>query len=246
MGLLAGVLAALGLAGLIKRQPWQILMVLLFAALQLYMISPVVQRFSRHALVLYPLAALCAGMGLSMVVQAARTVWKRLVSHPSVRWIWVEKALPVFVLGLFLLLYAGQIRLVVRYIQRIVLYQPSQVRAAEYLVETLRPGEKVGILALIPWVETDLERRGIEFVRVGLRDSPEQWRTLGLTYVVGTDRLQDDYGSAAGTLWSGALAEPGARLAEFGSTWLRFAGYPSNELYLFVARVPEAAPGAQP
>lgn len=246
MGLPAGVLAAIGLTGLIKRQPRKMLVVLLFAVLQLYMISPIVQRFTRHALTLYPVVALSVGMGLVMLAQAAKVVWKRLVTHPSVRWAWVEKALPVLVLVLFLLLYAGQIRLVSRYIQRITSYQPSQVRAAVFLENTLQPGEKVGILDLIPWVESDLERRGIEFVRVGLNDSPEQWVGQNLTYVVGTDRLQDDYGSAAGTIWAGALATPGARLAEFGNTWLKFAGYPSNELYLFVARVPGATPRVQP
>jgi hypothetical protein len=242
-GLPAGLLAALGLSGLIKRQPRRTLLMIFFVALQLYMISPIVQRYTRHALLLYPLVAIAAGMGLFMIVQALQHGWLRLAANKGNFWGNIQKAIPALVLMIFLLIYAGQIHLVVRYIQRIVTYQPSQVRAAEYLAATLKPGEKVGILDIIPWVESDLDRRGIKYVRVGLNDKPELWQSLGLAYVVGTDRLRDDFGSAEGTAWAQSAGL--MRIAEFGGAYMSYAGYPNNELYIYIARVPAVPAGVE-
>ncbi|HEX7433270.1 MAG TPA: hypothetical protein VF326_06405, partial [Anaerolineaceae bacterium] len=239
LGLPAGVLAALGLTGLLKRQPRRTLLMVIFAVLLLYMISPVVQRFTRHALVLYPLVAIAAGMGLYMLAQAAQKAWLRLAPRLVANQKYILNVIPILVLMLFVLIYAGQIDQVVGYIQRIVTYQPSQVQAAAYLEATLKPGEKVGVLDIVPWVESDLDRRGIKFVRVGVHDTLEQWREQGLAYVVGTDRLQENFGSADGTIWSQKAGL--TRIAEFGSTSLIFAGYPCNNIYLFVARVPGAS-----
>ncbi len=241
LGLPAGILAALGLTGLLKRQPRRTLLMLIFAVLQLYMISPVVQRFTRHALVLYPIVAIAAGMGLFMIAQAAQKAWLRWAPRLAAKRKTIQKWIPVLVLALFVLIYAGQIGEVVRYIQRIVAYQPIQVHAADYLETLLKPGDKVGILDIVPWVESDLNRRGINYVRVGLNDKLEQWQAEGLTYVVGTDREQFDFGSAEGTEWAQTAGL--TRIAEFGSRYLSFAGYPTNELYLYVAPVPGKAAG---
>jgi hypothetical protein len=240
-GLPAGLLAALGISGLIKRQPRRTSLMLFFVLLQLYMISPIVLRYTRHALVLYPLVAIAAGMGLSMIVQAAQHAWLRLASQVGRYWKYIQKAIPALVLMLFLLVYAGQIRMVVQYIERVIAYQPSQVRAAAYLETILKPGEKIGILDIFPWVETDLDQRGIKYERVGLYDKPEQWQVLGLTYIVGTDRLRDDFGSAEGTAWAQSAGL--VRIAEFGDQYLSYAGYPNNELYIYIARVPNATVG---
>jgi hypothetical protein len=240
-GIPAGLLAALGFAGLIKREPRRTILMLFFGVLQLYLISPIVQRYTRHALVLYPLIAIAAGMGLSMIVRALHQAWLRQSLYKGNYWRTIQKAIPTFVLMIFLLVYAGQIHLVVRYIERNVAYQPSQVRATDYLVATLKPGEMIGILDILPWVETDLDQRGIKFVRVGLNDKIEQWQSLGLAYVVGTDRLQGDFGSADGTVWAQSAGL--IRIAEFGGAYMNFAGYPSNELYIYIARVPSVPAG---
>jgi hypothetical protein len=235
-GLPAGILAAVGISGLIKRYWRYTIPVLIFALFQLYMISPIVQRYTRHALLLYPLVAIAAGMGLYMLVRGAQQVWMRIAERAGTNHDRIHKAIPIIMLGIFLLVYAGQIRLVVRFIARITAYQPAQVQAAEYLQEMLKPGGKVGILDIVPWVESDLNRRGIEFVRVGLHDPIELWQKLGLSYIVGTDRLQGDFGSADGTLWVQSAGLP--RIAEFGVSPMIYAGYPSDNLYLFVARLP--------
>lgn len=89
-------------------------------------------------------------------------------------------------------------------------------------------------------METDLDARDIPYERIGLAESAADLRTKGITYVAGTDRLSNDstYGSLAGTIWESGFA-PEIKLAEFGDTTLQFQGYPSGDLYIFVARVLE-------
>ncbi len=241
-GVPAGLLAAVGICGLLKFQPRRTLVMLIFAALQLYLISPIVQRYTRHALMLYPIVAIAAGMGLSMIVRALQRVWEVRVPNKGRYWSLVQKAIPTFVLVVFLVVYAGQIYQVERYIARNLAYQTAQQRATEYLTATVKPGEKIGILDILPWVESDLEKRGINFVRVGLHDSVEQWQSEGLAYVVGTDRLQATYGSADNTSWAQSAGLN--RIAEFGDSALSYIGYPTNEIYFYVAPVPGAPGGA--
>jgi hypothetical protein len=118
---------------------------------------------------------------------------------------------------------------------------------ARFLERALKPGDKVGILDLVPWFEEDLRRRGIEFERIGLRASLSDLRSLGITHVVGTDLIEGEYGSASGTIWENAFDAPGDKIAKLGSQTLRSRGYPVGELYLFAARVPqeESASGGQ-
>ncbi len=234
-GIPAGLLAAVGICGMLKRQPRRTLVMLIFAALQLYLITPIVQRYTRHALMLYPLVAIAAGVGLSMIVRALQQLWRDRVSNQGGYWSSVQKAIPAFVLVVFLIIYAGQIYQVERYIARNIAYQTSQQKAADYLASMLKPGEKVGILDIVPWVESDLNQHGIKFIRVGLNDSIEQWRSKGLAYVVGTDRLKDTFGSAENTAWAQSAGLK--RIAEFGGTTMSYDGYPTNELYLYVAPV---------
>jgi len=251
-GLLVGVLMVVSLSKLIVRYPRLAILIGAFTLLHLYSVLPVVQRFTRHVLLLYPIVCISAGLGLSLLEDGLRIGLERLSGAGGLsggkkmggfaqrygpR---LQKAAPAIIFGLFLLGSIGQIRLTSRYIDRMSHFQPSQGQAAEYLQTLLQPGDKVGILDILPWVETDLDTRGIPYERIGLAESAADLRTKGITYVAGTDRLSSDstYGSLAGTIWESGFA-PEIKLAEFGNTTLQFQGYPSGGLYIFVARVPE-------
>jgi hypothetical protein len=245
-GLLAGFVALLGLGKLLARKPRQTLLILAFSAIQLYSITPVVQRYTRHALVLYPLVCILAGMGLSLLADALRLGVDRLCARQQfpirenlIKWKPViNLAAPALVLTAFLLLNTNQFTLTIDYVRRASQYQPVQVRAAEYLRQVLQPGDKAGILDLIPWVLSDLKARHIPYEQIKLGDTPEQLKARGITYVVGTDRIKGQYGSPAGTMWENAFKAPGSKLAEFGTSALEFEGYPATNLYIFIARLP--------
>jgi hypothetical protein len=245
-GLLAGLLALLGLGKIFARKPCKALLILAFSAIQLYSITPVVQRFTRHALVLYPLVCILAGMGLSLLVDALRLgvdrlsarqqfpLRENLIKSKPV----INLGAPAIVLAAFLLLNTNQFTLTFDYLRRASQYKPVQVRAAEYLSQVLQPGDKVGILDLIPWVLSDLKARHIPYEQIKLDDTSEQLQARGITYVVGTDQIKGQYGSPAGTMWENAFKAPGSKLAEFGTSALEFEGYPVTSLYIFVARLP--------
>jgi hypothetical protein len=247
LGLLSLLLALLGLAELLMRRPRVALLLLLFGSAHLYVVTPIKQNFSRHVLVLYPLVCILAGIGLSKVAEAVgRLVGDRKAMIRVPPWLkrWRSEGEErvrlgsALVFAAFLLLSAPQLRLTLQYAQDRSQYKTTQVLVAEYLEETLQPGEKVGILDIVPWYERDLHRRGIEFVRIELEDSLAELRALGITHVVGSDRLKGEYPSVSGTIWDTAFDPPGAKLAEFGSEWLSARGYPMGRLYLFVARMP--------
>jgi hypothetical protein len=240
------LVALLGLGKMFVVRPRQTLLILAFSALQLYTITPIIQRYTRHALPLYPLVCILAGMGLSLLTDAVRF---------SIGWLsvrakqpWQEKlikskpallsAAPAFVLVVFLLLNYNQFSYTLSYVERVRQYKPDQVFAADYLSRILKPGDKVGILDLIPRVASDLKARHIPFEQIKLTDTPQELKARGITYVAGTDRIRAQYGSTDGTMWKSAFKAPGSKLAEFGSAMLAWAGYPVNNLYIFVARLP--------
>jgi hypothetical protein len=121
-------------------------------------------------------------------------------------------------------------------------FETTQVSMARYLEQSLQPGELVGILDLIPWVEADLHARRIDFERIGLHTTLAELRRRGITHVVGSDAIGGEYGSISGTIWDTAFDAPGDRLAEFGSEWLWYRGYPMGSLYMFAAHVPPVDP----
>ena len=236
LGALVGLLALLGLARGIVRFPRLVILIVLFSALHLYSILPVAQRYTRHALILYPLVCLMAGNGLALLSDTLRS-W--LSHYRAGRYASWKRVAPFLVLLVFLVASSRQVRLVLRYVQRMHRYQPSQVRASEYLNGVLQSSEKVGILEQIPWVEADLDRRGIAFERVPSTATLGDLRASKINYVVGTDRFGGDYISLSGRLWDNRFSAAGAKLAEFGDAPLQYQGYPSASLYLFIARVPD-------
>ena len=222
------------------------MLILAFSVLQIITITPIVQRYTRHALTLYPLVCILAGMGLWLLTDVLRSIinWvsarrqnvfpeKLRLSKPS-----LISATPVLVLAVFLLLNFQQFSYTIDYIRRAIHFKPVQVQAAEYLSQVMQPGDKVGILDLIPWMSSDLKSRHISFEQIKLSYTPQALKARGITYVVGTDRIRADYGKAAGTMWSDDFEKPGSKLAEFGTSWLAYMGYPVNYLYIFVARLP--------
>jgi len=247
LGLAVLVIALLGLGVLLAKKSRVAVAALLFVGSQLYVVSPILQRYPRHVLVLYPIACILAGMGLD----GGARLLARLLGRFG-RWthapLWLERgwsaigseksASAVLVLVLFVLLSSQQLRSTIGFVRSMASYETSQVQVARYLSGSLEPGDKVGILDFIPWVEQDLRARGIDFERIGVHETLSALRARGLTVVVGTDRFEDEYGSISGTIWEAAFDRPGQRLAEFGSDWMHYRGYPMGNIYLFAARLP--------
>ncbi len=206
-----------------------------FAAAHLYLVSPVIVRHPRHVLLLTPLACILAGNGLAGAAQ-----WLRSKLSPSGTPLQrgVRQAVPALLLALLALGTLGQVRSTFRTVKRLTGFQPTQVQTAEFLDQILRPGDLVGIQQDLPFVERDLLDRGIPYRRVAAGESLADLRAQSVTYVVGSDRLNTQFGLPATGLWQGAFSERTTRLAEFGSDDLWVVGYPSANLYMFVARVP--------
>lgn len=240
LGLVAGFLAILGLGKLLLRHPRQAVLILVIAVLHLYLISPILQRYTRHALVLYPILCILSGVGLSWTVEGVQSLYRRLISRadrvysPKLHTV----AAPAAMLVIFLLITAPQLDLSLRYVYRTRNYQPPQVQAAEYLSSHMAAGDKVGILDSLPWVENDLKARGIFYIRVPASNTIADLKAKNVTLVAGTDRFGGDYSSLAGTIWQTAFTDPGVKLAEFGVGTLMYDGYPAGQLYLFIARLP--------
>jgi hypothetical protein len=240
VGLVAGLLALLGIwewARLYPRQAW---VALLFLGLHFYSILPVTQRYTRHALVVYPLVCMAAGFGLQQLAEVLSRIFQRLQQRFPGLSSQSSSGATILTFSLFLLVSAPQIALSLSYVYIVDHASPSQVQAAEYLEELLQPGEKAGIVDVIPWVEADLIARGIPFERISLQATPEELQASGITYLVGSDAILPDcgYGNIAGTFWETAFKAPGSKLAEFGYAYLQCLGYPNADAYLLVGRVP--------
>lgn len=234
-GLLVGALALLGLGRAIHRYRRPTLLIGALALLILYTVTPIIERYTRHALVLYPAICLFAAVGLSVVADALQTAlcrFRRPCAEGHVH------PVSLAVLAATLLASAGQIAASAEYVQRMHSFQPSQVQAAAWLERVWRADDKVAILDTVPWVEADLDNRNIRYIRVPASATLEQLRARGITWVAGTDRSTGTYGTLAGTIWTRCFDGPGQRVREFGSDALRYQGYPCGNIYLFVARLP--------
>jgi hypothetical protein len=234
-GILVGILAVIGVYRGIVRFPRPFLLVLFFCGAQLFFVLPVIQNYSRHILILYPLVCVLAGLGLAQLAALLRNRLDQ--SRETGRPAWGHLA-PGIVLAAFLLLHSGQLVCTARYVQSTTAFRPSQVQAADYLLGILHPGDVVGIQAGVPFAENYLVQHGIAYRRVSAADTIADLQAAGITYVIGTDHLGADYLAAAPLLWEGFFQAPGATLASFGKDTLEALGYPVADLYLFVGRVP--------
>ena len=240
-GLGLGVLAFCGpgLYQAFTRRPRTAIAIALFSAIHLYLITPIVQRYTRHALVLLPLLCVLAGYGL---LATAEWLERALDSkRPRFRLPLAQIGLAT-ALGVFVLLSAGQIQATLLEVMDLRQFKPSQVQVAEYLALVMTDQDVAGLQEELPFIEQDLQDRGLSFKRVGSDQTVATLRASGVTYVVGTSRLYDNYRLPPSGLWHAAFEGPSTRLAEFGSDDLRFEGWPTANLFMFVARVPSTSP----
>ena len=240
LGLVAGFLAILGVGKALLRFPRQTILTLVIVVLHLYLISPLTQRYTRHALVLYPIVCIFAGVGLSWIVEGVQWLDTRLSSktHRTTNPGFRAAVVPALVLIVFILVSIPQLNLTLRYVYRMHNYQAPQVQAAEYLSSQMTPGDKVGILDVLPWVEDDLLSRHISYERIPASFTIKDLKAHNITLVAGTDRFGADYSSLTGTIWQTAFTDTRLKLAEYGVGALLYDGYPAGQLYLFIARLP--------
>lgn len=235
VGIWVGILALLGIYRGILRCARKTLLLLAFSAIQFFLVLSVVENYTRHILILYPLFCLLAGNGLALLAELLRGGMNRIPSGQLRIW---GRYAPAIVLVVFLALHAGQLRLTAEYVQRTSAFRPSQTQAVNYLKGLLQPGDIVGLQAELPFVEEYLTQQGISFRRVSASETISELRAQGITYVIGTDRLASDYLLAAPVVWEGYFHTPGSILASFGKDPLEAEGFPCADLYLFVGRIP--------
>jgi 4-amino-4-deoxy-L-arabinose transferase-like glycosyltransferase len=239
LGIAACVLALAGFGSLLWRRPRQTVLMAVFAIVHLYAITSVNQNFTRHALVLYPIACILAGEGLELLSRALPAILNSLQRRlgSEVERVRFSQYAPVAAFILFILIYLPQANLALRYIGRMKAFVPSQVWTAEYLQTALSPGDRVGILDLLPWVEQDLVNRGVAFERIHLDDTLDSLQARGITHIVSTDRIKMASLASPVSYPVNGFSTPNEKLAEFGASPLEFEGYPAANLYMFVARV---------
>lgn len=235
LGLGVLVFCVPGLFQALTRRPRTAIVIALFSAFHLYLITPIVQRYPRHVLVLLPLVCVLAGQGIAATAEWLGRALDGM--RPRIRMPLAQTTLAT-ALGAFLLLSAGQIQTTLAAVKDLRQFKPSQVQVADYLKGVMTDQDVAGLQWELPFVEEDLQARGLSFKRVGSDETVAGLRASGVTYVVGTSRLYDNYPLPPAGLWHAAFEAPFTRLAEFGSDDLRFEGWPSANLFMFVARVP--------
>jgi hypothetical protein len=235
LGLGVLVFCVPGLFQALTRRPRTAIVIALFSAFHLYLITPIVQRYPRHVLVLLPLVCVLAGQGIAATAEWLGRALDGM--RPRIRMPLAQTALAT-ALGAFLLLSAGQIQATLAAVKGLRQFKPSQIQVADYLKGVMTDQDVAGLQWELPFIEEDLQARGLAFRRVGSDETVAGLRASGVTYVVGTSRLYDNYPLPPAGLWHAAFEGPATRLAEFGSDDLRFEGWPTANLFMFVARVP--------
>jgi len=99
----------------------------------------------------------------------------------------------------------------------------------------MRVDDLVGLQQELPIVERDLTNRGLSYERIRSDATIADLRLRGITYVVGSNRVHPLPPTG---LWHGAFEDPATWLAEFGTEPLVYEGWPSANLFMFVALVP--------
>jgi len=249
LGVLTLGVALVGSVWLVATRPRAAAVLLGLTLAYLWWLSPIQSRATRHALVLYPLACMLAGCGLQAIADGIKSILetarrrRQTTDASAVRGtLRLSPWLPGMVAGAFLLLSVEGFHRSLSFVTEIAGYETPQKRMADFLEAELEPGEKVGILDIMPFDLAELYRRKIPFERIRLEDTIDDLQRRGLAVVVGTDLTSGEYPSIAGTIWDIAFDDPGDRIAEFGEQALLQRGEPKPNLYLFAARVPKSDP----
>jgi hypothetical protein len=229
-----GVLA-LAIAGVLRsarRSPRILLALGLFVALHLYAVTPIVERYPRHVLLISSLMCILAGIGLA---GAAEWLQRRIAvaKAPIIRT--QVDLVPGLLFVLVALISIPQMRRTLETVDSLHSFVPSQVLVARYLKGIMRADETVGLQQELPIVERDLTNRGLSYERIPSDATVADMRLRGITYVVGSNRVN---ALPPTGLWHGAFQDPAIRIAEFGTEPLVYEGWPVANLYMFVARVP--------
>jgi hypothetical protein len=247
MGLIVLGLSLAGYTVVLQRRPRQALFLTVLAILHLLAITPTVFRLTRHALVLYPLAAIFAAVGLdfaqerlaSLLVryQATRDSLRPLVNIPP-----EVSGLLVFLL--FLAVSMPKMLQTASYVGSMYSFKPSQVRMAEFVRANLPEGTKVGLLEVVPFANGHLRWSGADVDRVGLHVTMDELRQGGFEYVIGTNLLGSAFEEGQNTIWVSDLLSDQERIVALGTDGLSWRGWPVGNILLYLSRVPplEAEP----
>ena len=249
LGVLTLAVALVGATRLASSKPKVAALLFGVFAAYLWWLSPIQSNATRHALVLYPLACMLAACGIEAVAEALRRLSvavgrtrKPRGQTPTAglaRSVWV----PWAVAGLFVVSSAGRIGRSVDFVIEMATFKTSQQRMGEFLQREMGPGEKVGILDIVPFDTADLFRRGLRYERVAASDSLADLQRRGIHIVVGSDLTSNEYPSISDTIWDVAFDGPTVRIAEFGDQELVYRGEPKPSVYIFAARIPAGSGG---
>jgi hypothetical protein len=244
-GILVLGLSLVGYTVALQRQRRNTVFLTLVAVLHLIVITPMVFRVTRHALALYPLAAIFAALGLRFAEERFSVAWKglRIGEHWRMR---LPVASPggsgLLVFLLFLPVSAPKILQTKGFVDNMHSFKPSQVRMAEYMGANLEKGAKVGLLDIVPFADVHLRQSGADVHRVGLSVTLDELRQAGYEYVIGTDRIGPEFGDSRDTIWVSDLLSEEEKLIELGSAGLTSRGYPVGTIALYLSRVPPLEP----
>jgi hypothetical protein len=213
----------------------------------LLMITPTVYRASRHALVLYPLAAVFAAVALQFAEDRLPSAFSQAAAKvrlkkpaPSL----VSSAAGAIVFFVFVLVCLPKVAQTTSYVLGMHSFKPSQARMAEFIRATLERDAKVGLLEIVPFTWADRRRSRADFVEVSLGVTEDELRDQGIEYVIGTGRIGPEFGNAEDTLWD--TLDDKAPVAEFGQSDLASRAWPVGDIYLYLVRVPGLGPEVSP
>jgi hypothetical protein len=235
LGLVVLGLALVGYVIGLGRHRRTTLFLTLLALVHALLITPTTFRVDRHALVLYPLAAMYAALGLGFAEGrlAVETVSLRARGRGA-QWL----APGLLIVLAFLLVSLPKIGQTMAYIADMRSFQPSQVRMAEYIRSNLEPGTKIGLLEIVPFADVHLQSSGAEVHRLRLSATMEELRQEGFEYVIGTEITGHEFGETRGTIWASEFLRDDENLFEVGNDGFRSRGYPVTDVVLYLARVP--------
>jgi hypothetical protein len=248
-GLILLGLVLVGYLEALQRHRFPSLFLTMVVLLHLVVITPTLYRYDRHALVLYPLAAIFAAVGLGFTKERLSAFLISLQRRMPSGWPLAGVSAAAWDRVILLLVFAlciPKTLQMVRFVDAMRAFQPSQVQMADYVSANLEPGTKIGLLEVIPFTDAHLRWSRADVHRVGLSTTLEELRQGGYEYVIGTDVIGSEFGESQDTIWVSDLLSEDESLIELGEDGLISRGYPVANLALYLSRVPPAEPTRNP